>query len=136
MFRLQGDFFHWYPPKNSKCQSVSKFWHLELFRCASISWIGFVLYLLTPSLRNDFWIYKLSNIKTLDYDISVKLTNQPTSKYAQIYMMIKQRLSPSILRLHTKFHADWLTISEVMLVFQILIKIPFASGNKKRLKNS
>ena len=28
---VQGDFFHWYPPKNSKCQPVSKFWHLELF---------------------------------------------------------------------------------------------------------
>ena len=24
-------FFHWYPPKNSKCQPVSKFWHLEHF---------------------------------------------------------------------------------------------------------
>ena len=24
---LQGGFFHWYPPKNSKCQPVSKFWH-------------------------------------------------------------------------------------------------------------
>ena len=22
---IQGDFFHWYPPKNSKCQPVSKF---------------------------------------------------------------------------------------------------------------
>ena len=22
---IQGGFFHWYPPKNSKCQPVSKF---------------------------------------------------------------------------------------------------------------
>ena len=28
---IQGGFFHWYPPKNFKCQPVSKFWHLELF---------------------------------------------------------------------------------------------------------
>ena len=26
-----GCFFNWYPPKSSKCQPVSKSWHLELF---------------------------------------------------------------------------------------------------------
>jgi len=29
--KLQGVFFNWYPPKSSKCQLVSKSWHLELF---------------------------------------------------------------------------------------------------------
>ena len=28
---VQGVFFNWYPPENSKCQLVSKFRHLELF---------------------------------------------------------------------------------------------------------
>ena len=28
---IQGVFFNWSYPKSSKCQSVSKFWHLELF---------------------------------------------------------------------------------------------------------
>ena len=65
-----------------------------------------------------------------------KQTDQPTSKHAQICMITKQRVSPSILRLHTKIHADRSTISQVMLVFRILIKIPFAYGNKKRFKNS
>ena len=31
LMKIQGVFFNWCPPKNSKCQPVSKFWHLELF---------------------------------------------------------------------------------------------------------
>ena len=42
---IQGGFFHWYPPKSSKCQPVSKFWHLELF------WLDL---LCNPTLRT-FW---------------------------------------------------------------------------------
>ena len=54
---IQGVFSHWYPPKNSKCQLVSKFWHLELFWWDLLCNLTLRTFRGVPVKKNTLYIY-------------------------------------------------------------------------------